>query len=128
VDDALDVFACHGVAGISGALLTGVFATKFVNPAGADGLLNGNPHQLLVQLLAVGATVALAAVGTVVILGALRVLMPLRLAVPDEIDGPDVSEHGEEAYYGGDVAALAGRRIALGRSVSLPTAELDKRG
>jgi Amt family ammonium transporter len=126
VDDALDVFACHGIAGISGALLTGVLATRVVNPAGADGLLAGNPHQLLVQLLAVGATVLLAATGTVVILGVLRAVMALRLPVPAEIDGADISEHGEEAYYGGDVAALAGRRIALGQSVSLPAAEVRR--
>src|ERR671914_1673517 len=61
VDDALDVFACHGVAGIMGALLTGVFATKAVNPAGADGLLEGNASQLGVQVVAVLATIALAA-------------------------------------------------------------------
>ncbi len=124
IDDALDVFACHGVAGIAGALLTGVFATKGVNPAGADGLLNGNPHQLVVQGLAVLATIVLAAGGTFVILSLVRVVMPIRLAVEAEIDGPDISEHGEEAYYGGDVAALAGRRIALGQSVSLPAHEI----
>ena len=128
IDDALDVFACHGVAGIAGALLTGVFAARGVNPAGADGLLNGNPHQLVVQLLAVGATMVLAAAGTFVILTIVKAVLPLRLAVPEEIDGPDQSEHGEEAYYGGDVAALAGRRIALGQSVSLPADEVKKAG
>ena len=124
VDDSLDVFACHGVAGISGALLTGVFATRAVNPAGADGLLYGNPHQLLVQLIAVGATIALALVGTSLILGLVRVVVPLRLAVSAEIEGVDVSEHGEEAYYGGDVGALAGRRVSIGDSVFLTTSEL----
>ena len=127
IDDALDVFACHGVAGIAGAMLTGVFATKGVNPGGADGLLNGNPHQLVVQGLAVLATIVLAAAGTFVILGLVRAVMPIRLAVAAEIDGPDISEHGEEAYYGGDVAALAGRRIALGQSVSLPADEFPKK-
>jgi Amt family ammonium transporter len=126
IDDSLDVFACHGVAGITGALLTGVFATLAVNPAGANGWLNGNPHQLLVQALAVGATVALAVVGTLLILGLVRLLMPLRLAINEEIEGIDVSAHGEEAYYGGDVAALAGRGIALGESVALPAHELGR--
>ena len=126
VDDSLDVFACHGVAGITGALLTGVFATRGVNPAGADGWLNGNPHQLVVQALAVGATIVLALVGTVVILGLVRLVVPLRLALPDEIEGIDVSAHGEEAYFGGDVAALAGRGISLGASVSLPAHEIRR--
>jgi Amt family ammonium transporter len=126
VDDALDVFACHGIAGIMGALLTGVFARKAINPAGADGLLAGNPHQLWVQLVAVGATIALASVGTVVILALVRAVMPLRLNVAEEIEGADLSEHGEEAYYGGDVGALAGRRIALGDSVLLGAEELRR--
>jgi Amt family ammonium transporter len=119
VDDSLDVFACHGVAGISGALLTGVFATRAVNPAGADGLLHGNPHQLVVQLIAVAATVVLCAGGTAIILALVGAVMPLRLTVSQEIEGVDLSEHGEEAYYGGDVGALAGRRISIGDSVFL---------
>src|ERR687888_183572 len=53
VDDALDVFGVHGIGGMLGALATGIFATKAINPAGADGLLFGNPHQLLVQAIAV---------------------------------------------------------------------------
>ena len=56
VDDSLDVVGVHGVGGIWGALATGLFATKTVNPAGADGLFYGNPQQLLIQLLAVVAT------------------------------------------------------------------------
>ncbi len=126
VDDSLDVFACHGVAGISGALLTGVFATRAVNPAGADGLLNGNPHQLVVQLIAVGATIALCAVGTTVILALVGAVMPLRLTVSQEIEGVDLSEHGEEAYYGGDVGALAGRRVSIGDSVFLSAEDAGK--
>jgi Amt family ammonium transporter len=64
VDDTLDVFACHGVGGIVGALLTGVFATTSVNAAGADGLLSGNPGLVAAQGLSVLAAVALAALGT----------------------------------------------------------------
>ena len=124
IDDALDVFACHGVGGISGALLTGVFATTAVNPAGADGVLAGQWHLLGVQALAVLATIALAAAGTAAVLGAIRVVMPLRLSMADEIQGVDLSEHGEEAYYGGDVGALAGRPMAIGDSVVLPAHEL----
>jgi ammonium transporter, Amt family len=124
VDDALDVFACHGVAGIAGALLTGVFATKAVNPAGADGLLYGNPHQVLVQLWAVLATIVLAGAGSAAILGLLRVTVGLRVSLADEVAGLDVGEHGEEAYTGGDVGALAGRRTALGDSVVIPAGDV----
>ena len=124
VDDALDVFACHGVAGIAGALLTGVFASRAVNPAGADGLLAGNPSQLGVQALAVLATIVVSAGLTAGILGLVRLAMPLRVPLDDEIAGVDVSEHGEEAYYGGDAGELAGRRIALSGSVLIPSSEI----
>jgi Amt family ammonium transporter len=121
VDDALDVFACHGVAGVMGALLTGVFATKAVNPAGADGLLAGNPSQLGVQLVAVGATVALAGTATALILTAVRALAGLRVAITDEIGGVDLSEHGEAAYHGGNPGELAGSQGSLGESVLIAT-------
>jgi Amt family ammonium transporter len=125
VDDALDVFSCHGVAGIVGALLTGVFATRAVNAGGGDGLLAGNPHQLLVQLLAVGVTVALAGSVTAIVLVAMRAAGSLRVPIADEIRSVDLSEHGEEAYSGGDdVGALAGRAIALGESVLIPVADV----
>jgi Amt family ammonium transporter len=108
IDDALDVFACHGVAGILGALLTGVFATKTVNPGGADGLLAGNPAQLGVQALAVVATMVLSASITAGIIGTLRALMPIRASLGDELAGLDAAEHGEEAYHTGDIGELAG--------------------
>ena len=127
LDDALDVFSCHGMAGITGALLTGVFASKAVNPAGADGLLFGNPAQLGVQALAVLAAVAIAAVGTVVIYGVLRLVMPVRADVHEEIEGLDLAEHGEEAYFGGDVGAVAGPALALGHSVIVPASPAHAR-
>jgi Amt family ammonium transporter len=123
LDDALDVFACHGVAGIVGALLTGVFATRSVNPAGADGLLAGNAHLLGVQAIAVAVTLAFAGGLTAGILGLLRLVMPLRVSTADEIDGVDLSEHGESAYHG-DGADLAGRGVSLGGSVYLPPSEV----
>jgi Amt family ammonium transporter len=119
LDDALDVFACHGVAGIVGALLTGIFATKGVNAAGGDGLLAGNAHQLVVQLLAVLATIALAAIGTAILLTVVRLFGGLRISLADEIAGIDVAEHGEQAYHGGDLDELAG---GLGDSIVLPHA------
>jgi Amt family ammonium transporter len=100
-----------------------VFATKAVNPAGADGLLAGNPSLLGVQALAVGVTVAFAGALTAGILALVRLVTPLRVATPDEIDGVDVSEHGESAYHG-DAADLAGRGFALGGSVYLPPDEV----
>jgi Amt family ammonium transporter len=124
VDDSLDVFACHGVAGFVGAVLTGVFATTAVNPAGADGLLAGNPGQVWTQLIAVAAAAALAAGGSAVILLALKAVTAVRVAVSDEIAGVDLSEHGEAAYHGGEVGTLGGWRPALGDSVLIPAEEV----
>jgi Amt family ammonium transporter len=124
IDDTLDVFACHGVAGIMGAVLTGVFASKAVNPLGADGLLSGNAKLVGVQLLAVGATIVFAAVGSVGIFYALKAVMRLRVTVDAEVIGVDLIEHGEEAYHGSDLSDLAGRSAPLGDAVILPAHEL----
>ncbi|HEX2778933.1 MAG TPA: ammonium transporter [Gemmatimonadaceae bacterium] len=122
IDDALDVFACHGVAGIVGALLTGVFAQKVVNPAGADGLLAGNARQLGVQALAVLCTIAFAAPVT---FGILRVLSVRRIRVPMplELSGIDVSEHGEHAYHHGETLGIADGAITVGQPVILEPQE-----
>ncbi|MEX2154909.1 MAG: ammonium transporter [Gemmatimonadaceae bacterium] len=117
VDDALDVFACHGVAGIVGALLTGVFATKAINPAGADGLLAGNPRLVFVQGLAVLTTMAVAAPLTALILSGIPLVARVRVALRDELTGVDVSEHGEHAYHDLDGSAIAGVGTRLGESV-----------
>lgn len=98
VDDALDVFGVHGAGGILGALLTGVFATKAVNPAGADGLLAGNPSLLGYQLIAVGAAVAFSGAGTWALLKLVNVLVPLRVSADMETRGLDRAMHGEEGY------------------------------
>ena len=124
VDDTLDVFACHGVAGIVGALLTGVFASKAVNPAGADGLLAGNPTLVAIQLAAVVATVVFAGLGSIGILTAVRAVMPLRITLDAEMTGIDVNEHGEEAYHGNDLSDLAGRSTPLGDAVVLSASEI----
>jgi Amt family ammonium transporter len=99
-DDSLDVFGVHGVGGITGTLLCGVFAAAAVSigpdtPNGISGLLEGNPHQLLVQFYGVAATMAWSAIGTVVILKIVNVLTPLRVSREHEIMGLDVSLHGE---------------------------------
>jgi Amt family ammonium transporter len=127
VDDTLDVFACHGVAGIAGAVLTGVFASTNVNPAGANGLLAGNAGLIGVQVLAVVATIAFAALGSIAILAVLGRVLPLRVPLDVEVMGIDLAEHGEEAYHGSDLSDLAGRSTPLGDAVVLPAAVLRRR-
>ena len=97
-DDSLDVFACHGMGGITGALLTGVFASKAQNDAGADGLLHGALAPMWPQLAGVLCAAGLGALGTLAILGGLKATVGLRVADEDEQVGLDVSEHAEEAY------------------------------
>ncbi len=98
IDDTLDVFACHGLGGLSGAILTGVFATTSVNPAGANGLLYGNPGLLLTQCIAIAATIAYCVVGTAGILYFLKATIGLRTSSESELRGLDAMEHGEDAY------------------------------
>ena len=97
VDDALDVFAVHGVGGMFGALATGVFASSAVQAA-YSGLLDGNPQQLVTQFVAVVATVGYAVVGTFVIVKVVDLVLGLRVAEKDEEVGLDLSVHGEAAY------------------------------
>jgi len=105
-DDSLDAFGVHGAGGTLGALLTGVFASSAVNPIFKDaqgntlasGLLEGNPHQLLNQSTGVLIAWVLAIVGTVVILKVVDLTIGLRVKEDDEIQGLDLSQHGEEGY------------------------------
>jgi ammonium transporter, Amt family len=97
VDDALDVFAVHGVGGMFGAVATGVFATAAIQPA-YTGLLEGNPQQLLTQLVAVGATVLYAVVATFVIIKVVDVILGIRVNKESEEMGLDLAVHGEAAY------------------------------
>ncbi|MEP7177422.1 MAG: ammonium transporter [Gemmatimonadales bacterium] len=106
LDDSLDVFAGHGIGGITGALLTGVFASKVWNPGGADGLLAGNAGQLAIQALGVASTVAYSALATFVILKLLGLVTVLRAAPRAEGVGMDVTQHGEEAYSNGEGSIL----------------------
>jgi len=125
LDDALDVFSCHGMAGIAGALLTGVFATKLVNPAGGDGWLAGNAAQMGTQLLAVLATIAFAGLGTLGILAIIQATIGARADLPEETAGLDLSQHGEEAYLGTDLGSLAGAGGSLGGSVVVETFSVE---
>ena len=97
-DDALDAFGVHGVGGLLGALLTGVFAEKAINPAGADGLLAGNPSQLGVQVIGVLASGAYAVVVTWGLLKLIDKTIGLRVDEQCEREGLDLTLHGEEGY------------------------------
>jgi ammonium transporter, Amt family len=97
-DDSLDVVGVHCVGGIFGALATGVFASKAVNSAGADGLLLGNWALMQAQIIAVVATIAFAGIGTAIILTVLKAVMGLRVSEQDERMGLDLSQHSESAY------------------------------
>jgi Amt family ammonium transporter len=97
-DDSLDVFGVHGVGGTLGALLTGVFATKAVTGGGeALGLVDGGTV-LINQFVAVAITWGLAIVATFIILKVLDAVMGLRVSQEEEIEGLDLSQHGEEGY------------------------------
>ena len=98
LDESLDVWGCHGIAGLWGALATGLFATTAVNPAGADGLFYGNPGQLLVQAAAAGISIVYAFVLTYVIVKALAATVGVRVSDVEEEVGLDLSVHGEQAY------------------------------
>jgi Amt family ammonium transporter len=97
-DDSLDVVGVHGVGGTWGALATGLFASKAVNDAGADGLFFGNPGQLGKQVVAVLATWVLAVVVTWILLKVVDALVGLRVSEEDEVAGLDLSQHSETAY------------------------------
>jgi Amt family ammonium transporter len=105
-DDSLDAFGVHGAGGTLGALLTGIFATKAINPifkdaqgaATAVGLMDGNLRQVLNQLVGIGIAWVLAGVGTLVILKVVDVVVGLRVSEDQEVQGLDLSQHGEEGY------------------------------
>ena len=92
-DDSLDVFAIHGLGGIVGAILTGVFAVSSVG--GASGLIEGNGAQILIQLYGIAVTVAYSAVATFVILRVIKAVMGLRVSEDEEREGMDIRQHGE---------------------------------
>src|SRR5688572_5780124 len=97
LDDSLDVVAAHGVGGTVGALLTGVFAEKSINGL-FDGLIAGNPGQVMIQGTAVLAAFVYSAVASFVLLKLIGLVMPLRATIEEEGTGLDITSHGEEAY------------------------------
>ncbi len=100
-DDALDAFGVHGAGGTLGAILTGVFATKEINDVWsgkAMGLVDGNGGQVLNQLAGIAVAWVLAIAGTLVILKICDVVTGVRAEAAEEIEGLDLSMHGEEGY------------------------------
>lgn len=96
-DDTLDAFGIHGVGGMLGAILTGVFADPAINEAG-KGLLYGNPGQLITQIIAVAVTAAYSALATFIIFMIIKAVVGIKVGVEDEFEGLDESQHGERAY------------------------------
>jgi Amt family ammonium transporter len=97
-DDSLDAFGVHGIGGMWGALATGLFASKLINPAGADGLFFGNPKQFVVQLIAVGVTLLYSFVATLILYKIVDWIVGMRVGEKDELMGLDLTQHNENAY------------------------------
>ena len=97
-DDSLDVVGIHGVGGLLGTLCVGLFASKAVNPAGANGLFFGNPSLLITQLIGIAIVGAYTFIVTFIILKVVKLLVGLRLDPESEVLGLDLTEHSEEAY------------------------------
>ena len=106
-DDSLDAFGVHGAGGTLGAILTGVFASSAINPIFKDsqgnalpsGMIEGNSHQVLNQLVGIAIAWGIAIAGTIIILKIVDVTVGLRVTAEHEIQGLDLSQHGEEGYY-----------------------------
>jgi Amt family ammonium transporter len=96
LDDTLDVFPCHGLGGMVGMLMTGIFATKTVNGGGADGLLYGNPSFFFIQVKALGIVVAYSFTMSLIIFKFINWVMPIRVSLEDEERGLDASQHNEK--------------------------------
>lgn len=100
LDDTLDVFPCHGVGGILGMLLTGLFATKTVNPDGVDGLFYGNPAFFFIQLKALAIVVIFSFAGSYLIFKLINLIQPIRVSIEDEEEGLDATQHNEKYTQG----------------------------
>lgn len=99
IDDALDAFGCHGIGGVWGGIATGLFAKTSINSVARwDGLVFGNVHLFVAQVLSIIITAAVAVVGTLICIGFIRIFTPLRVDQKEEALGLDISQHGENAY------------------------------
>ncbi len=126
-DDTLDVFGIHGIGGIFGAILTGVFATSSINPIFKDtagnalpvGLIEGNPMQIVNQLIGVGIAIGLSVVGSIVILKIVDMVIGLRVSETDETTGLDATQHGETAYvFVGELLHISAETAMSGSKMS----------
>ncbi|MBC8987442.1 ammonium transporter [Pedobacter sp. N36a] len=111
LDDTLDVFPCHGVGGIVGMLLTGIFATKTVNAGGVDGLLYGNPTFFFTQLKGVLIVAVFSFVVSFLIFKLINVVQPIRVTSEEEEAGLDASQHDEKYFQGTLIVAATGVEI-----------------
>ena len=100
LDDTLDVFPCHGLGGIVGVIMTGIFATKSVNSAGADGLFYGNPDFFFTQLKALAIVVPYSFIVSYGIFKFINFILPIRVSEEDEDLGLDASQHNEKYMQG----------------------------
>lgn len=99
IDDALDAFGCHGIGGVWGGIATGLFAKTSINSVARwDGLVFGNVHLFVAQVLSIIITAAVAVVGTLICIGIIHIFTPLRVDQKEEALGLDISQHGENAY------------------------------
>lgn len=99
IDDALDAFGCHGIGGIWGGIATGIFAQSSINDVARwDGLVFGDYHLFVAQIVGVIITMIIAVVGTLICVAIVKIFTPLRVDVKDEQVGLDISQHGESAY------------------------------
>lgn len=99
IDDALDAFGCHGIGGVWGGIATGLFAKTSINSVARwDGLVFGNVHLFVAQVLSIIITAAVAVVGTLICIGIIRIFTLLRVDQKEEALGLDISQHGENAY------------------------------
>ena len=99
IDDALDAFGCHGIGGVWGGIATGIFAKKSINSVAKwDGLIYGDYHLFVAQIIGIVVTLAVAIAGTLICLGVVRLFTELRVDEKAEKVGLDLSQHGESAY------------------------------
>lgn len=112
LDDTLDVFPCHGIGGIVGMLLTGVFATKTVNSAGADGLWLGNFSFFFTQLKGMVISVAFSFIAAFLIFKVINMIVPIRVSDEEEEEGLDKTQHNEK-YFQGHLIATNGDQVEL---------------
>jgi Amt family ammonium transporter len=105
IDDTLDVFPCHGIGGMVGMIMTGIFASKAVNSAAVDGLAYGGVHLFTTHMLALVLVSAFAFCGSFALLKLTDLIIPLRVSAEEEMLGLDVSQHEEQLFASAQATA-----------------------